>query len=175
MMVATGGRTVTVIQGGFEVGRQPDDVLTTILGSCVATCLHDPVAGVGGLNHFLLPESKGSDRTDQRYGLNLMELLINALLKSGARRERLEAKLFGGAEITRGLTNAGAVNGAFARRFLADEGIRCISESLGGNQARKLRFWPVSGRAQQMLLGGDVQVPIAPPPKPREADDITFF
>jgi chemotaxis protein CheD len=174
MIASTTGQMVTVVQGCFEVGDRPDDVLTTILGSCVATCLHDPVAAVGGLNHFLLPASRGSDRSDQRYGLNLMELLINALLKRGARRERLEAKLFGGAEITPGLTTAGEANGAFARRFLADEGIRCVSESLGGTQARKVRFWPTTGRAQQMLLDRHA-MPLQAPPKPRDDDDITFF
>lgn len=173
-MIASSGHMLTVVQGGFEIGRHPDDVITTILGSCVATCLHDPVAGIGGLNHFLLPDSRASDRAEHRYGLNLMELLINALLKHGARRDRLEAKLFGGAEITRGLTNAGEVNRAFARRFLADEGIPCVSESLGGTQARRVRFWPTSGRAQQMLLSADVALPSAPPPRPH-GDDVTFF
>lgn len=162
-----------VIQGSFEVGDRSEDVLMTLLGSCVATCLHDPVAGVGGLNHFLLPEGQGNEANSQKYGLNLMELLINALLKKGARRERMEAKLFGGAEITLGLTKAGASNAEFARRFLQHEGIRCVSESLGGNQARKLRFWPATGKAQQMLLSRELPPPLVIPPPP--SDDVTFF
>lgn len=164
----------TVIQGSFAVGALPDEVLTTVLGSCVATCLHDPVARIGGLNHFLLPGA--GEGAGMRYGLNLMELLINALLKRGARRERLEAKLFGGAQITPGLTNAGRANAEFARRFLTEEGIRCLSESLGGSQARKIRFWPASGRAQQMLVGRDaVTEPPVPPPLPKREAEITFF
>jgi chemotaxis protein CheD len=163
----------TVTQGSFAIGDSPNELLMTILGSCVATCLHDPVAGIGGLNHFLLPEGRGDDAKSQKYGLNLMELLINALLKKGARRDRLEAKLFGGAEITLGLTNAGAANAAFARKFLNEEGIRCVSESLGGNQARKLRFWPTSGRAQQLLLSRDDAPPIVNPPV--ATDDVIFF
>jgi chemotaxis protein CheD len=179
MTQATGvsPRPQTVIQGSYLIGDRPDVVLVTILGSCVATCLHDPIAGIGGLNHFLLPEGRGSDQASLKYGLNLMELLINALLKHGARRDRLEAKLFGGAQITRGLTNVGAANGAFARKFLIEEGIRCVSESLGGFQARKVRFWPASGRAQQMLLDGDVSTvntPV-PAPAPKPSEDITFF
>jgi chemotaxis protein CheD len=86
----------TVLQGEFRIGTAPEDVLTTVLGSCVATCLHDPVAGLGGLNHFLLPEGGDGRAGSQKFGLNLMELLINALLKAGARRERLVAKLLHG-------------------------------------------------------------------------------
>lgn len=173
MSVPPNGRTLTVIQGSFEMAAGAEDVLVTILGSCVATCLHDPVARVGGLNHFLLPEARSASSASRTYGLNLMELLINALLKAGARRERLQAKLFGGAEITRGLTDAGAVNAAFARRFLEEERITCISESLGGNLARKVRFWPASGRAQQMLLAPNA-APREEPPA-RVEPDITFF
>ena len=94
-------KRVHIIQGEYKVVSDPDVVLSTILGSCVAACLRDPVAGVGGMNHFLLPGSGnaslgGGDAT--RYGVHLMELLINGLLKKGARRDRLEAKVFGGAK-----------------------------------------------------------------------------
>lgn len=152
----------SVLQGEYRIGAAPEDVLTTVLGSCVATCLHDPVAGIGGLTHFLLP-NRGDGRLDtQKFGLNLMELLIRALLDAGARRERLVAKLFGGARITPGLTDVGAANSAFALRYLGAEGIACQAQSLGGSQARRLRFWPVSGKAQQMLLTAMT----APPPSP---------
>jgi chemotaxis protein CheD len=143
---------VTVVQGSFAIGAAEDDVLVTILGSCVATCLWDPVARIGGLNHFLLPEGRGADQSSLKYGLNLMELLMNALLKKGARRDRLQGKIFGGGRMIAGMANIGAMNGAFAERFLNDEGIACVSKSIGGDQARKVRFWPYSGRAQQMLL-----------------------
>jgi len=154
-------RQVTVVQGSYAIGTKSDDVLITILGSCVATCLWDPVARIGGLNHFLLPEGRGADQASLKYGLNLMELLLNALLKGGARRDRLQGKLFGGARMITGMTNIGALNGAFAERFLTEEGIPIVAKSIGGEQARKLRFWPNSGRAQQMLLArtlGDTQL-----------------
>jgi len=146
-------RKVHVIQGEFYVSEEPDLVLTTILGSCVAACVRDHVAGVGGMNHFLLPGD--DDRPAEgglRYGVQAMELLVNGLLRRGARRDRLEAKLFGGARLIDGLTDIGDQNAAFAERFLRDEGIRFIGGSLRGDQPRRIQFWPVSGRARQVLL-----------------------
>jgi chemotaxis protein CheD len=101
MTEVSAAKRVHIIQGEYKVVTDPDVFLSTILGSCVAACLRDPVAGVGGMNHFLLPGSaaamtSGGDAT--RYGVHLMELLINGLLKKGARRDRLEAKIFGGAK-----------------------------------------------------------------------------
>ncbi len=83
---------------------------TTILGSCVAACLHDPLAGVGGMNHFLLPGDDNEDPGNLRYGVHAMELLINALLGLGAKRDRIEAKLFGGAHVVHNLADIGARN-----------------------------------------------------------------
>jgi chemotaxis protein CheD len=92
-----------VIQGEFKVSDDPNVVLSTILGSCVAACMRDPVAGVGGMNHFLLPgQANGTGGEATRYGVHLMELLINGLLKKGARRERIEAKIIGGAKTISG-------------------------------------------------------------------------
>jgi chemotaxis protein CheD len=118
---------VHIVQGQQHVDNDPNVVLTTILGSCVAACMWDPEAGIGGMNHFLLPgtvsEAKpgGSVPSSLRYGVHLMELLVNALLRRGAQRERLQAKLFGGACMIRGLTDVGAMNAAFAEKFLAAE------------------------------------------------------
>ena len=167
---------VHVVQGEYSVSDRQDVVLTTILGSCVSTCLWDPVARIGGMNHFLLPEGGSAKAQQFRYGLYAMELLINGLLKMGANRARLEAKLFGGAAMSDGLGNIGAANGAFALRFLADEGIPCVAQSLGGRQARRVRFTPSTGHAQQMLLQPDAI--LAEPPvrlPPRSTDDVTFF
>ena len=80
-------RKVHVIQGEFHVSDHPDVMLTTILGSCVAACVRDPLSGVGGMNHFLLPGEEGGEGL--RYGVQSMELLVNALLRRGARRDRL--------------------------------------------------------------------------------------
>ena len=145
---------INIVQGEQHVTDDPGAVLTTLLGSCVAACVRDPVAGVGGMNHFLLPggRSAGVDRAVQRHGVHAMELLVNELLKRGARRERLEAKLFGGARLIDGLTDVGRQNAEFAETFLADEGIRYVGGSLLGEHGRKIQFWPVSGRARQSLI-----------------------
>jgi chemotaxis protein CheD len=144
------GRKVHIIQGEFAIHADPDVVLTTLLGSCVAACLRDPMAGVGGMNHFLLPGEAGA--SGLRYGVHAMELLVNGLIKRGARRERLEAKLFGGARLSDHLADVGSQNADFAERFLREEGIRFMGGSLRGEQPRRIQFWPVSGRARQVLL-----------------------
>jgi len=144
-----------VVQGEFAVTDDPDVMMGTILGSCVAACMRDPMAGVGGMNHFLLPgdrEHTGDGPQALRYGVQSMELLLNALYRKGARRERLEVKLFGGARVIDGLSDVGQQNAAFAERFLASEGIVMTGGSLRGEQARRIQFWPVSGRVRQMAL-----------------------
>jgi chemotaxis protein CheD len=173
-----GGRRVHVIQGEYKVSNDPDVVLTTILGSCVAACLRDPSAGVGGMNHFLLPGNDG--REAERYGVHLMELLVNELLKRGARRERLEAKLFGGGKTMEGLSDIGSLNAAFAERFLRNEGITVNGGSLRGDRGRRIQFWPVNGRARQVFLTNDqvpvsVARPVAPVLAPASSGDIDFF
>lgn len=145
-------RLVHVIQGEYCVIADPSVVLTTILGSCVATCMWDPVARVGGMNHFLLPGEKEGRGDLMRHGVNAMELLINGLLQNGAARTRLQAKLFGGAHVIHNLSDVGAQNAEFATRFLSAEGILCVAMSMGGDRARRVRFWPTSGRAGQMLI-----------------------
>lgn len=185
MSVEAPARRIHIIQGEWKVVNDPNAVLTTILGSCVAACLRDPVAGVGGMNHFLLPGTgnlpmTGGDAT--RYGVHLMELLINGLLKQGARRDRLEAKIFGGAKTISTFSNVGEQNAAFATKFLRDEGIPIVGSSTGGEHGRKIEFWPVSGRARQFPLNGaetqrtvalEQQRPAAPQ-KPVETS-IEFF
>ena len=183
MIDDSAGKRVHIIQGEYKVINDPNVVLTTILGSCVAACMRDPVAGVGGMNHFLLPGSAtpgagGGDAT--RYGVHLMELLINGLLKQGARRDRLEAKIFGGAKLFDGLSDVGASNAAFAERFRRDEGIPIVSSSTGGVSARRVEFWPASGRVRQRLVAvdnapQDVRRP-TPPPMPAVASgDVDLF
>jgi chemotaxis protein CheD len=171
---------VHVIQGQFYVTDEAQVVLSTLLGSCVAACIRDPVACVGGMNHFLLPGFDENSRSHEaeRYGVHLMELLVNGLLQKGARRERLEAKLFGGARTVEGLSDIGARNAAFAETFLKNEGINYIGGSLGGDNGRRVQFWPVSGRARQAVIAASK---ILPPPapsipfKPSDAGDAEFF
>jgi chemotaxis protein CheD len=148
---------VQIMQGDFYVTDSPDEVLTTILGSCVAACIRDPVAGVGGMNHFLLPEGSGADSGAQRFGVNAMEMLINGILSRGGDRRRLEAKLFGGANVMAGLSNVGTHNADFARRFLEDEGIYLVGEDVGGTAPRRIQFWPASGRARRLAVSVDAQ------------------
>jgi chemotaxis protein CheD len=167
-MTISSGKRVTVIQGEWVVSRDPETVMTTVLGSCVAACIRDPEAGVGGMNHFLLPEAAEGARPGDadRYGAYLMELLVNGLLKQGARRDRLQAKLFGGCSFMGGRYAVGARNVAFGEKFLRDEGIAYLGGSVGGAQGRRIEFWPVSGRARQILLSAEAAQVAAPPRRP---------
>lgn len=160
-------RRIHVGQGDHHVTTDPAVMLTTVLGSCVSMCLRDPVAGVGGMNHFLLPEGAGAG-TDagRRYGAYAMELLINEVLKAGGRRDRLEAKLFGGGRMFDSLKDVGCSNADFAERFLADEGIPFVGGSLRGAGGRRLHYWPVSGRALQRGVTDAVARRPTPPPAP---------
>jgi chemotaxis protein CheD len=129
----SGETRIHLLEGQYHVSGDPAVVLTTTLGSCVAACLRDREAQVGGMNHFLLPgDGDGEVREAARYGAYAMEVLINALLARGARRGRLEAKLFGGGQLLQGLTNVGDQNVAFAEHFLAQEGIALFGGSVGG-------------------------------------------
>lgn len=142
----------SIIQGEFGISDNPDEAISTILGSCVAAFLRDPISGIGGMNHFLLPGTDQSERNALKYGINAMELLINALIQAGARRRQLEGKLFGGAKMVAGLSDIGAANAEFAEEFLRKEGIRYLGGSLGGDYGRKIRAWPATGQIQQMRL-----------------------
>ncbi len=148
-----------IIQGEHAVSGAPGKVYATILGSCVAACLHDPHAEVGGMNHFLLPGEIAGSRSLERdqYGVHLMELLVNDLMRLGARRDRLQAKLFGGARMVRGLSDIGRQNAEFAENFLQRDGIRLVGKDVGGDRARRLQFWPFSGRARQMYVTTDLR------------------
>ena len=156
-------RRVNIVQGEQHVDNDPSTVLTTLLGSCVAACLWDPKIGFGGMNHFLLPGDRAGLKAGMpaseamRYGVHSMELLVNGLLRKGAQRERLQAKLFGGARMIKGLTDVGELNAAFAERFLRAENIAIVGGSLRGETGRRIQFWPAYGRARQILMGQEVE------------------
>jgi chemotaxis protein CheD len=141
---------VKVLPGEFYVDTAEIPVVT-VLGSCVAACLRDPWANVGGMNHFLLPDGNdaGVAGTAGRYGVNAMEMLINELVKRGAQRNRLEAKVFGGGHVMKNFTsiNVGERNATFIRDFLKMENINLLSEDLLDVYPRKVCFFPKSGRA----------------------------
>jgi chemotaxis protein CheD len=169
-----------VTQGEFHVTDDPNVVLTTVLGSCVAACMRDPVARVGGMNHFLLPGDPDwmKRQAAERVGVHLMELLVNGLMQRGAKKSRIEAKLFGGAKTVVANSDVGEMNAHFAERFLANEGIQFIGGSLYGTHGRRVEFWPVAGRARQSKLSGQrlVPQPVAPSAIiPASSGSIEFF
>jgi chemotaxis protein CheD len=155
-------RAIKVHPGEFYVTSQ-HIALVTILGSCVSACIRDPVAGIGGMNHFMLPEtgSIGPNGGSARYGSYAMELLVNELLKEGATRSRLEAKVFGGGNVLKSFSTnpIGTSNARFVREYLATEGIPIVAEDLLGDYARKLYFFPATGRVLVCKLGIGVAAP----------------
>lgn len=133
----------------FATGR--DMVLVTVLGSCVCACIRDRVSKIGGMNHFMLPDS-GQDKNNPlgesaRYGVYAMEILINQLLKIGAKRSNLEAKVFGGASVLRGFTvnNVGERNAEFVMQFLKTEKIPVLAQDMLDIFPRKVYFFPATG------------------------------
>lgn len=177
---ADGLRRVNVIQGEMRVSDQADVVLTTVLGSCIAACLFDPVMRIGGINHFLLAEP-GRDDTDpasmRRYGVYAMEVLINAMLARGALRTGLKARLYGGASMRDGFRDIGKDNAEFARRFLADEGIALVGEDVGGFAARRVEFRPTLGLARcRSVSERPAPARLKPVPLPvPPTGDVEFF
>ncbi len=143
--------------GGVHASREPV-VLKTLLGSCIAVCLYDPGVRIGGMNHFLLPESTDNSDRDapSRFGIHAMDLLIGAMLKLGAVRDRFVAKVFGGGHV---LQIAESQNGVpqrnidFAHRFLKVEAIPILAEDVGGYQPRHVRFETDTGRAFVKRIG----------------------
>ncbi len=135
--------------GGLYCSNKPT-IIETILGSCVAVCLHDPVAGIGGMNHILLPGQADMKRFDAvaRYGINAMELLINKMLSAGACRPRLVAKTFGGAHILPSISpknGTGQKNIEFVVDFLTLESITITGYSMGGQDTRRIYFHTDTG------------------------------
>jgi chemotaxis protein CheD len=146
-----------VLPGEYYVTDR-DMLLVTVLGSCVSACIRDTDSGIGGMNHFMLPtaggDTDGPNSRSARYGAYAMELLINQLLKLGARRDSLEAKVFGGGNVLAGLThaNVGERNARFVLSFLALEGIRVVAKDLMLDHPRKVYYFPDSGRVRVKRL-----------------------
>lgn len=149
---------VQVLPGDLYVTRA-DEVVSTVLGSCVSACVRDMSRGIGGINHFLLPRAPGSDDgASARYGVYALELLLNTVLRGGGKRGALEIKVFGGGRVLEGTGDIGRANIAFVRKFFADERLVVSAEDVGGPFARRLRYWPRTGRVQllQMPMAGGV-------------------
>ena len=151
----TGQTFVKIHSGDCYVTAEPNEVLVTILGSCIAVCVRDPVAQVGGMNHFLLPgDEKGTGLTSAgaRYGVNAMEQLINAVLKAGGRKDRLEIKVFGGGNVIRTSSPIGTKNAVFIREFLFREGFRITAQDLEGELPRRIHYYPTTGKVMLRKL-----------------------
>ena len=152
--------TAKILPGEYYVTVN-DEMITTVLGSCVSACIRDPDTGVGGMNHFMLPGDTGrnmgqwggKDCLETRFGVAAMENLINDILKQGSRKSRLEVKLFGGGEVLKMETsNVGLKNVDFVRDFVRAEGLAVSAEDLGGPHPRKVNFFPKTGKVMMRKL-----------------------
>ena len=148
---------VKILPGQYHAGRK--GAITTVLGSCVSTCLWDPGERVGGMNHFMLPGDTASPGSpwaaSARFGVYAMEVLINEMIHLGADRRRMVAKVFGGAQLLAGFDrlDVGAKNSAFVLEFLKVEGIRVLAQDLLDVCPRKVHFFVDSGKVQVKRLG----------------------
>ena len=160
-------------QGEHAIDGGADTVIATLLGSCVSSCIWDPARGIGGMNHVLFTDDNANAAEVFGHGVNGMELLINGLLRLGAARGNLRAKVFGGAKMIHGLSDEGARNGEFVINFLAREGITHVGGDLGGSRARRVEFWPGSGRARLKYVA--IDVPVKPVTRHSAANPVELF
>lgn len=152
---STGNVIAKLLPGDFYVTRE-DEVLDTVLGSCVSACIRNTKTGVGGMNHFMLPHPRGEGNDSwgsvtgsaTRYGSASMEQLINKILSSGGLRSDLEVKIFGGARVLAAATDVGQHNVQFVREFLKQEGLKVVSEDVGNTTPRHVQYFPQSGRVR---------------------------
>ncbi|OAN54064.1 chemotaxis protein CheD [Paramagnetospirillum marisnigri] len=156
---------VKVLPGEHYVSTAGQEMIVTVLGSCVSACIWEPRMKIGGMNHFMLPESNSDGAPvdkSMRYGNHAMEELINDLLRRGARRESLEIKVFGGGNVIAGMSGGGTGpigdrNAEFVRRYLSEEGLRIAAEDLGGPHPRRIHFFPRIGKVIRLFLKKDVE------------------
>ena len=152
---ASGALIAKLLPGDYYVTCE-DEVLDTVLGSCVSACIRNPRTNVGGMNHFMLPRPSGNGNdtwgsvagTATRYGSASMEQLINRILKAGGSRADLEVKIFGGGRVLSSLTDVGNHNVTFVREFLKAEGLRVSSEDVGDTCPRHVQYFPQTGRVR---------------------------
>ena len=142
---------VTIYVGGVHASQEPT-IIKTLLGSCIAVCLFDPSTQIGGMNHFMLPNSSdGGDRgAPLRFGIPAMDYLIGMMLTLGATHDRFVANIFGGGHVLKSVESVSSVpqrNIDFSRKFLADAGIPVLTEDVGGGHTRHVTFQTHTGRA----------------------------
>ncbi|MGN2247702.1 chemoreceptor glutamine deamidase CheD [Frateuria sp. GZRR35] len=152
--------TAKVLPGEFYVSTQ-EEMISTVLGSCIAACIRDKRRRVGGMNHFMLPEPVGERDSwsaavgrAARYGSDAMEQLINAILKAGGRREDLEVKVFGGGRVLAQMTDVGRRNIEFVQRYLTMERLDVAASDLGDVYPRQVQYFPASGKVRVRQLRG---------------------
>lgn len=147
---------VKLLPGDHYVTGEPSEMIVTVLGSCVAACVRDPETGIGGMNHFMLPEGDAGDwrasNAVMRYGNHAMEVLINEIMHSGCPRERLEIKVFGGGNVIGGGGDVGHRNATFVEQYLKNEGFVSVAADLRGELARRIHYFPATGKVQRLLL-----------------------
>jgi chemotaxis protein CheD len=153
---------VKVLPGEHYVSTAGQEMIVTVLGSCVAACVWDVRLKIGGMNHFMLPDSGSDVPVDKamRFGNFAMEELINDVLRRGGRRETLEIKVFGAGNVLPGMTAANSVgdrNAQFVRRYLHEEGYTIAAEDLGGTHPRRIHFFPRMGKVVRLFLKKDVE------------------
>jgi chemotaxis protein methyltransferase CheR len=147
---------VAIQSGGLHVASEPT-LVRTVLGSCVAACIYDPAVGVGGMNHFMLPDGCDSDWVPMRFGSFAMEALVESVLQKGAQKDRLRAKIFGGAHVLKESLHSNPIpdgNVEFVRKFLAKEAIPIRAEKVGGDLAMMIRFETHTGRVMVRTVEG---------------------
>jgi chemotaxis protein CheD len=150
------GQVVAKLLPGDYYVTCEEEVLDTVLGSCVSACIRNPRLRIGGMNHFMLPRpsGQGSDTWDSiagratRYGSASMETLINRILSAGGTRTELEVKIFGGGRVLSSLSDIGQHNVIFVRDYLKQEGLRVTSEDLGCDYPRHVQYFPMTGRVR---------------------------
>lgn len=148
-----------LLPGEYYVTRD-NEMITTVLGSCIAACIRDTELGIGGMNHFMLPETSeySLTRTDSvignatRYGNYAMEHLINTILRNGGKRKNLEVKLFGGGKIIPTLGDVGLKNINFILEYIDTEALNLVSQDLGDIYPRKVNYYPLSGRVRMKKI-----------------------
>ncbi|WP_417821006.1 chemoreceptor glutamine deamidase CheD [Terasakiella sp.] len=147
---------VKVGPGAHYVTTSKDEMIVTTLGSCVSACIRDSELGIGGINHFMLPESDtgnwGGVSASMRYGNYAMEVLINDILRMGGARNRLEIKLFGGANVMNSQNLIGTKNVEFVETYLRIEHMAVSAQHLGGEQGRRIIYFPETGKVKMKLL-----------------------
>ncbi len=153
-----GCMTVKVLPGDYYVSDQ-EEMVSTVLGSCVSACIHDVRRNIGGMNHFMLPAPLGERDSwsstvgrGARYGSDAMEQLINALINAGGQRADLRVKVFGGGRVLAQMSDVGKRNIEFVQRYIATENLTLVASDLGDIYPRQVQFFPRSGKARVRLL-----------------------